>query len=196
MGRVIEHVMPPQPCSRGRLELPDLVVQAGLGDVRAVAALVRRFGPTACAYAMSILHDWHSAEDAAQEAFVDACRGLRDLREPHAFPAWLRRIVFKHCDRIRRRTRPTMLLDERSIAAPAEGDPAAIAERRADRRCLLDAIRALPAKQGEAIALYYLDGMRQGDMASLLGVPLTTVKKRLHDAKVGLRVALNGRTGW
>ena len=53
-------------------------------------------------YAYSLLRDAHLAEDAAQEAFVDAYRHLDDLRTPAAFPGWFRRVVFKHCDRITR----------------------------------------------------------------------------------------------
>ena len=60
------------------------------------------------AYATAILGDYHLAEDAAQEAFVDAYRELRSLREPAAFGSWLRTIVFKHCDRMTRRKRPAL----------------------------------------------------------------------------------------
>jgi len=48
-------------------------------------------------------HDFHLAEDAAQEAFLEAHAYLSRLREPAAFPSWLRRIVFKHCDRFTRK---------------------------------------------------------------------------------------------
>ena len=61
--------------------------------------LVRRFQDMAVGYAYSILRNFHSAEDAAQEAFLEAYRNLDKLREPAAFPGWFRRIVFKHCDR-------------------------------------------------------------------------------------------------
>jgi DNA-directed RNA polymerase specialized sigma24 family protein len=53
-------------------------------------------------YAYSILSDFHLAEEATQEAFIEAYQHLRSLRSPDAFPGWLRRIVFKQCDRITR----------------------------------------------------------------------------------------------
>ena len=60
-----------------------------------------------CAYA--VLGDFHLAEDAAQEAFVEAYRKPADLREPKAFPGWFRKVVLKHCDRFVRRKRvPTV----------------------------------------------------------------------------------------
>ncbi|NIR02616.1 MAG: RNA polymerase subunit sigma-24, partial [Gemmatimonadales bacterium] len=63
------------------------------------------FQDMAVGYAYSILGDFHLAEDAAQEAFVQAYLDLRKLRVPQAFPSWLRRIVFKQCDRFTRRKR-------------------------------------------------------------------------------------------
>ena len=75
---------------------------AQAGDELAFAELVRSHQDRAVAYATAILGDYHLAEDAAQEAFVDAYRQLRSLRAPEAFGGWLRTIVFKHCDRLTR----------------------------------------------------------------------------------------------
>src|SRR5512136_3487163 len=87
------------------------VVAARRGDVEAFDALVRQFEDMAVGYAYSVLGDFGLAEDAAQDAFVQAYLDLKTLREPQAFPAWLRRLVFKQCDRITRRKRvPTVPL--------------------------------------------------------------------------------------
>src|SRR6185369_14316622 len=53
----------------------------------------------------SIVRDYHLAEDAAQEAFVEAYRSLPELREPAAFGAWFRAVIYKYCDRMTRRKR-------------------------------------------------------------------------------------------
>ena len=76
------------------------VIGAQQGDLAAFDRLVRRFQDMAVGYAYSLLRDFSSAEDAAQEALVRAYIDLPMLREPAAFPAWLRRLVFKQCDRI------------------------------------------------------------------------------------------------
>src|SRR5919199_3074206 len=67
--------------------------------------LVRRFQDMAFACAYAALCDFHLAEDAAQEAFVSAWRKLSQLREPEAFPGWLRRVVLTECGRLRRKRR-------------------------------------------------------------------------------------------
>ena len=89
-----------------------LVARAQRGDTTAFDQLVRQFQDAVIAYARSILRNPVAAEDAAQEAFVQAWRDLPRLSDPGAFPAWLRRIVFKYCDRIRRSERlPIVSLD-------------------------------------------------------------------------------------
>ena len=62
-------------------QLDSLVVRARAGDLDAYGRVVRRFQDMACGYAYSILGDFHLAEDAAQEAFVEAYRCLAKLRE-------------------------------------------------------------------------------------------------------------------
>ena len=90
-----------------------LVQRAQVGDPFAFDHLVRRFQDMSVGYALTLLSDDRtSAEDASQEAFLEAYRCLGALRIPAAFPGWLRRIVFKHCDRVRRdRAEQTVPLD-------------------------------------------------------------------------------------
>lgn len=84
-------------------ELEVMIQQAALGDNAAFATLVQRFQDMAVGYAYSVLGDFHLAEDAAQEAFVQIYQDLAQLREPNAFPSWFRTVLFKHCDRLTRR---------------------------------------------------------------------------------------------
>ena len=81
---------------RDRISL--LVRRAQAGDELAFAELVRAHQDRAVVYATAILGDYHLAENAAQEAFVDAYRELPSLRELAAFGRWLRTIVFTHLE--------------------------------------------------------------------------------------------------
>jgi RNA polymerase sigma factor (sigma-70 family) len=86
-------------------DLVTLLRAVQTGDDLAFAELVRVWQDSAVAYATSILRDYHLAEDAAQEAFIEAHRSLGSLREPAAFPSWFKSVIFKQCDRITRRKR-------------------------------------------------------------------------------------------
>jgi RNA polymerase sigma-70 factor (ECF subfamily) len=107
-----------------------LVRRGQAGDADAFAEIVRAYQDLAVAYATSILSDCHLAEDAARESFVEANRALPALREPAAFGAWFRRIVFKHCDRVTRRKRlPSAGLDAALAIATPEPSPHDVLER-------------------------------------------------------------------
>ena len=169
-------------------ELSELVGRAQQGDVAAYANLVQRFRLMAIAYAYARLGDFQLAEDVAQEAFLQAYFDLPGLRTPLSFAAWLRRIVFKYCDRLtRRKQRPTVSLDKANDVAGAQSEPLHLVEQRELRSELLAAINTLPAPERESVLLCYLGGHGQGEVATFLGVPVTTVRKRLQRARARLR---------
>ncbi len=76
-----------------------LVEKAQKGDRSAYNQIVKQFQDLAVGYAYSILRNFPEAEEAAQEAFIEAYLNLDRLRNPKAFPSWFKKIVFKHCDR-------------------------------------------------------------------------------------------------
>ena len=169
-------------------EVRSLVVRAQAGDLDAYGEIVRRFQDMAYGYASAILSDFHLAEDAAQEAFIQAYRDLRKLDNPAAFPGWFRRIVFKECDRLVRgkQVRTVPLESARGVASDRPG-PDKRAERleMADR--VLSAIRSLPENERTVTTLFYIDGYSQKDIAEFLEVPVTTVNNRLHASRNRLK---------
>ena len=172
-------------------DLEAAVEQAQAGSLDAFEALVRQCQDMATAYAYSLLSDAHLAEDAAQDAFVQAYRRLLDLREPKAFPAWLRRIVFTCCDRLTRRRRvATAPLESAGEVAAAAPGPAESAEGREIGARVMDAIKSLPDHQSTAAKLFYVDGHSQKEVAAFMEAPLTTVKARIHAARQQLRARM------
>jgi RNA polymerase sigma factor (sigma-70 family) len=169
-------------------ELRSLVTRAQAGDTNAYGELVRRFQDMAYGYAYAVVGEFHTAEDAAQEAFIEVYRCLPSLREPNAFPSWLKRIVFKHCDRLTRGKRlETMSLDAAGQQPVRTPGPADQAEIREAQDTVLRAIGELPARQREVTTLYYIDGYSQNEIADFLEVPATTVKSRLHASRKRLK---------
>ena len=169
-------------------ELRILIDRSRAGDLTAFEDLVRRFQGTLLEYAYSVLSDSHWAEDAVQEAFIEAFQKLPQLRNSEAFSGWLRKIVLKHCDRLTRgqRIRPVCLENATEIATE-HARPDQVAERRDLQVRVLAAIRALPEHKRTATTLYYIDDYSQKEIADLLRVPLTTVQKRLHDSRKELK---------
>ena len=175
--------------STGSLE--SLVLRAREGDENAYGVIVRRFQDMAVGYGYSILRDFQLAEDAAQEAFLEAYRNLEKLREPAAFPGWFRRIVFKQCDRlIRGKSIATVPLDAAREQAGRKLDQSDELEQREMKERVLEAVDALPENERAAATLYYIGGYSQAEIGEFLGAPVTTVKKRLHSARSRLREML------
>ncbi len=167
------------------------VRRAQAGELERFSDLVTGFQDMAVGYAYSILGDFHLAEDAAQEAFLDAYRHLGDLREAIAFPGWLRRMVFKHCDRRTRRKSPPLLsFEELGYELSSPASPADVAERNEMRDRLAAALRNLSEKQRSVIVLHYMSGHSLSELATFLDVPTATIKKRLHDGRTRLRALL------
>lgn len=169
--------------------LAELLERCRTGDPEAIATLVRRFQPWTLDLARALLNDPHLAEDAVQAAFVRALDRLPDLRDPSAFPGWLRQIVRTECHRIARRR--TEHGASRQADAPAD-QPSPAEQAEAHERCRLvhQALAMLPPASREAAELYYLDELDCAEVAERLAVPTGTVKRRLHDARARLRQML------
>jgi RNA polymerase sigma factor (sigma-70 family) len=165
-----------------------LVRMAQAGDDVAFTEIVRAYQDIAVAYAMSILGDYHLAEDAAQEAFVDAYRRLPSLREPAAFGAWFRTIVFKHCDRLTRHKRPDMTgLHAAMDVATSRPSPDETMEAHEIQTSLRAAIAMLSETEQQVVLLYYMGGHSHAAIAHFLVVTTNAVKTRLYSARRHLR---------
>ena len=164
--------------------LVDLVVLAQEGDEAAYTVLTQRFQGMARGYAFQYLKDYHLAEDAVQEAFLEMHRCLSSLREPAAFPGWFRRIMFKNCDRMTRGKRiQTVPLDcaaEASAATPGPDDAAEAHEARID---VTEALDRLPAHERIVAVLFHVHGYSHKDISAFLDIPISTVKNRVGSSR-------------
>ena len=102
-------------------ELELLISRAQAGDLDAYGRIVQQFQDMAVGYAFSILGDFHLAEDAVQEAFIEAYPILSRVYGPIAFPGWFRRIIFKHCNRLTRGKRDELMPLETMLEIPSGG---------------------------------------------------------------------------
>ncbi|MDE0055141.1 MAG: sigma-70 family RNA polymerase sigma factor [Gammaproteobacteria bacterium] len=171
----------------GTLSLPRLVDRAKTGDEVAFGTLMLRFQGMAVSFAYGRLVDRDLAEDAVQEAFLEAYFCLDRLRIPEAFGSWLRRIVLKQCDRIARRAQlSTTPLDE-TMADDLASTPIDVLEHARKVRAVRDAINALPEHERVVTVMFYVSEMPQKEIAEFLEVPVSTVKNRLFSARNRLR---------
>ena len=166
----------------------DLVSRAQAGRLDAFEELVRRHRLGAYRVALRMLGDESDAEDATQDAFVQAWRNLDRFRADAAFSTWMYRIVTNRCLnmlRARRRTEP--LPEDRE--APASR-PDRIAEGRWQVEQLQRAIGRLTPEQRAPLVLRELQGCSYEEIAEVLGLSISAVKSRLHRARLELLAAM------
>jgi len=170
------------------MDLEGLVARAREGDLEAFAEVTRRFQQMAFGYALALLRDLQQAEDVVQEAFVAAWFGLRTLADPAAFPGWFRSIVRHQAHRLlRQRHWDPLPLDVAAAMPAADGAPDVRLERDQRIATVLDAIGRLPASLREVVTLFYVHECTQQDIATFLGLPVTTINNRLHAARAQLK---------
>lgn len=169
-----------------------LVERCRQGDDLAWEALVRRWQGRVYGLAWHYLGNAEDARDAAQEAFVRVYRQLGSF-DGDRFQAWLLRITRNLClDQLRRRkTRPPLeelrAADE-GDAAPTDVAPSPEQAWLSDvrRRVVHEALRRLNGPNREVILLKDIQGLKLGEIAGMLGLPIGTVKSRAHRARLEL----------
>jgi RNA polymerase sigma factor (sigma-70 family) len=174
-----------------------LVEAARGGDRAAFAALLARHQSILLAMCRRALEDGDRAEDAAQEAILQALLSLDRLRQPERFGSWLVGIGLNVCRRWHRdQGRDAWsweaMLGGRRLPEPIDPEPGpeALAVA-ADLQGWIDrAVAGLPPGQRAAVMLHYLAGLTQAETAAHLGVEVGTVKTRLHKARASLRRSL------
>jgi RNA polymerase sigma-70 factor (ECF subfamily) len=119
-----------------------------------------------------------------------ACwRDIRGLRDPDHFDSWLRRILVRSCYREARRERVRRRIELR--VAPLELDESPDpASALADRDQIERSFRYLDPEQRALIALHFYGGLSLQETAETLGLPIGTVKSRLHRTTQALRASL------
>ena len=141
------------------------------------------------ALAYRILRDPHRAQDATQQALLNAWRDLPTLRDPDRFEAWLYRIVVHACY-IESRTQQRWVsrVQILSIVPPDIPDVATSVVQRDE---LERAFGLLTPEQRAVVVLHHHLGYPLTEIAETLGIPVGTARSRLHYAVRQLRVALD-----
>ena len=165
-----------------------LVERARDGDDVAFTELVDLDGDRCYAIAYRILRDVERAQDAVQQAFLLAWRELPRLRDAERFEVWLHRLVVNACYEEFRRYR-RWSTNVRTLPADGPGGPDTTVSVD-DRDALERAFRRLSPEHRAVVVLHHHAGLPLASIADAAGVPVGTVKSRLHYATRILRESL------
>jgi RNA polymerase sigma-70 factor (ECF subfamily) len=161
----------------------ELIAAILAGEQAAFAELLRRYERAAWVTAWKVLRDYHAAQDATQNAFVEAYRRLGQLRSSAHFGLWLLRITRREALRLaRRRGQAQSLASAPDLPVSPAADPLT-----PEADDLLRALGRLPEHERLVVALRFLDGHSVAEVARLTGRPVGTVTKQLSRAIARLR---------
>lgn len=148
-------------------------------DEATYLALSQANMPSFYRVAYSLVGNRPDAEDAVQQALLSAW-AHRQKAHPGAERAWMMRIVVNECYNILRR---------RKKAIPVADVPQGMSTRM-EPTPLQEAVRALPENLRTPLLLKYMEGMSEKEVASALGIPVSSVKSRLFRARKKLQKQL------
>lgn len=167
---------------------------ARVGDEGAFDALFYRYRDGIYRLALAITKDPQAADEIVVDTFARAYRALARLEPDDTLRPWLYRVAINESyDRRPRGIVPASSLDDAAeeVAAGEERSPSALAEREETRRVVLGALETLDEKHRTVVVLHYLSELALAEIALVVGVPVGTVKSRLHYALRRLRTHLS-----
>jgi RNA polymerase sigma-70 factor (ECF subfamily) len=170
------------------MDMRTLVLRAQQGDHEAFAGLVVHVTPRLDKLARLITRDPELAKDAVQESLLRAWRGLKGLRDPDRFEAWLNRMTVRECVSLASsRRRMAIEVELPDTMSQRDGD---IVDTVAQREFVDLALARLEPDRRALVVLHAYLGLSVPEAAEVLGVPLGTAKSRLSRALASLRVSM------
>ena len=180
--------------SAASVDLAGLLAATARGDRAAFASLYQLSSPKLFGVALRIVRreDW--AEDVLQECYVKIWSHAREYRPGLASPmTWMASIVRNRCLDWLRRPNPEVPDHDGSLieaAHSADAGPLASLERSSEAQALARCLNALEAKQRQAIALAFLEGLSHSELARHMREPLGTVKTWVRRGLLRLKACL------
>ena len=164
----------------------EAIKKCQLGDREAFRHLVERYQKRAVAHAMAVVLNRDDAEDAVQEAFIDAYRAIDRFDTSRTFYQWFYVLLRNRCYKMTARRRPTENLDDVQLLAAQSGT-------HDDTRLALEkALHSLTHEEREIVSLKYFSGLSYDELAAYLQIPRGTVMSRLFYARQRLQGKLRG----
>lgn len=166
----------------------ELIIQAKQGHQDALEQIFRCHLDSAIRLAYLITRNWATAEDAVQEAFLQAFRSLDSFQEERPFKPWFTKIVVNKAKRTRDRLdRGHLPYDIEEPNPHREYGPEEHALDREGLDTLFEAINELDEYHRFPLLLKYVSGLTETQIAEALNIPGSTVKSRLYVARQRLK---------
>lgn len=172
-----------------------LIAEALKGRTDSFGELVLRYQDRLYHASLRIADTPEDAYDVVQDAFLNAYQSLASFKGDSEFFTWLYRIAFNAAISQKRKRKTTASLDGgrngKPIAEPVDDShgitPGDTMEQGEEEAKLHEAIRKLSTEHRAVLVMKDIDGLKYEEIAEVMGVPIGTVRSRLHRARLDLR---------
>ena len=170
----------------------DLIERFRNGDLSGFEALIRKYQDRVYNLCRYMVRDPQDAQEAAQDVFLKAYKGMKGFRPDASIYTWLYRIAVNTClDYKRKSRRDTLRKQPLTVDLPStEPLPAELYNSREISESIQVALQKLPEKQRAAIVLREIEGLSYEAVAEVLHTSVGTVKSRISRAREQLRQLL------
>ena len=164
--------------------LAKIVMRAQTGDSDAFAELYAATYQKQYRFAYKYLRDEYLAQDAIQETYILALKNISTLRDPMVFISWLNQISMRVCFKMHH-----ALQLHNANTAELENDqagdttPESITVRVDENDYILRQVMTLPFSESQAILFRYYDDMKIDEIASLMNISKSSVKRYLKSGQ-------------
>jgi RNA polymerase sigma-70 factor, ECF subfamily len=157
----------------------------------AIGLLLPAFRRKVFGLAYSLLRNRDAAEDVTQDVFIKVWRALPGFDGRASLSTWIYTIARNaSLSALRARRQQSSLSDPEVLSAVETIDPASPPDSMVDRAALLRLVDQLPTKQRQVVMLFYMQEQSHEEVATMLAMPVGTVKTLLHRARARLSAAI------
>jgi RNA polymerase sigma-70 factor (ECF subfamily) len=175
-----------------------LITECLHGRTAAFGELVRRYQDRLFNTVYRLLDNADDAQDVVQEAFLSAYQSLNSFKGDSLFFTWLYRIAINTAISLKRKKRVALGISAAAgggyVAEPVDASecvqPGHALERAEEERRIQGALNRLSPEHRAVLIMKDMEGLKYEAMASVLKVPIGTIRSRLHRARVELREVL------
>ena len=172
-----------------------LITECREGKTAAFGELVSRYQDRLYNTVLRLVDNAEDARDAVQEAFLHAYQSLQSFKGDSLFFTWLYRIAVNTAISMRRKQRHILRIqptgDEKKTIDPFDPSetnrPGHAIEMAEEERKVHEALGKLSAEHRAVLVMKDMEGMKYEEMAEILGVPVGTIRSRLHRARLEMR---------
>lgn len=149
-------------------------------------------------FALHLTRDKHETEDLFQETWMKVVKNRHRLRRTGNIKAWILTITMNlHRDKLRKKKVRTMFtlkkggdMRNKTQLTSSADNPARALELSAAGKAVMDAVGTLSQRQRQVFLLKEVEGLKSTEIASIMQIPLGTVKSLMHRAVKNLRKRL------